>query len=73
MTRPQLVKDRQTKEPATDETAVVVHETLQQGVLLARAGLYGNVIRLLVPLVIAEAELQEGLDAIEQAIAQVSS
>ncbi|MCS6902945.1 MAG: 4-aminobutyrate--2-oxoglutarate transaminase [Candidatus Bipolaricaulota bacterium] len=68
----ELVKDRQTKEPASDETLAVIQECLAQGVLIAKAGLYGNVIRMLIPLVITEAELKRGLDAIESAIAKVS-
>ncbi|MCS6936898.1 MAG: 4-aminobutyrate--2-oxoglutarate transaminase [Candidatus Bipolaricaulota bacterium] len=68
----ELVKDRQTKEPASEETLAVIQECLAQGVLIAKAGLYGNVIRMLIPLVIQDAELKRGLDAIESAIAKVS-
>ncbi len=68
----ELVKDRMTKEPATEETAAIVKECLKQGVIIAKAGLYGNVIRMLIPLVISETELREGFDAIESAIAKVS-
>lgn len=68
----ELVKDRVTKEPATEETAQIVKECLKQSVMIAKAGLYGNVIRMLIPLVISDAELREGFDTIEQAIAKVS-
>ena len=68
----ELVKDRMTKEPASDETMAVVRECLANGVIIAKAGLYGNVIRMLIPLVIKEDELKRGLDVIEQAIARVS-
>jgi 4-aminobutyrate aminotransferase/(S)-3-amino-2-methylpropionate transaminase len=68
----ELVKDRITKEPASDETAAMVKECMKQGVIIAKAGLYGNVIRMLIPLVISETELREGFDAIESAIAKVS-
>lgn len=68
----ELVKDRTTKEPASDETMAVVRECLAHGVIIAKAGLYGNVIRMLIPLVIREDELQRGCDVIERAIAQVS-
>jgi 4-aminobutyrate aminotransferase/(S)-3-amino-2-methylpropionate transaminase len=68
----ELVKDRATKEPASEETMAIVHECLANGVIIAKAGLYGNVIRMLIPLVIKEDELKRGLDVIEQAIARVS-
>jgi 4-aminobutyrate aminotransferase/(S)-3-amino-2-methylpropionate transaminase len=68
----ELVKDRQSKEPATEETMAVIRDCLAHGVIIAKAGLYGNVIRMLVPLVIKESDLKKGFDAIESAIAKVS-
>ncbi len=68
----ELVKDRTSKEPASEETMAVIKDCLANGVLIAKAGLLGNVIRMLVPLVIKEHELQRGLDTIERAIAKVS-
>jgi len=65
----ELVKDRKTKEPAAEETAAIVKEALKNGALFARAGLYSNVIRLLVPLVITDEQLEEGLNILEAAIA----
>jgi len=41
----ELVKDRQTKEPAPDAVLKVFEETKRQGVLIGKGGLYGNVIR----------------------------
>jgi 4-aminobutyrate aminotransferase/(S)-3-amino-2-methylpropionate transaminase len=41
---------------------------LQHGVITMRAGLYTNCIRLLMPLVITDEQLQEGLDVLEAAI-----
>src|SRR5215212_1291273 len=41
----ELVKDRQTKEPAPDSVIKVFEETRRQGVLIGKGGLYGNVIR----------------------------
>ncbi len=65
----ELVKDRRTKEPAAEETASIVKEALKNGALFARAGLYSNVIRILVPLVITDEQLEEGLTILERAIA----
>jgi 4-aminobutyrate aminotransferase/(S)-3-amino-2-methylpropionate transaminase len=69
----ELVRDRETKEPASDETAQIIKETLQQGVIFAKAGLYGNVIRMLIPLVMSDEELNEGLDVLEGALAKISA
>ncbi len=62
----ELVRDSQTREPATKEAAELVKMACQRGVILISAGTYGNVIRFLAPLVISDAELDEGLDVLEQ-------
>jgi len=41
----ELVKDRETKEPAPQEVAKMLEETKRRGVLIGKGGLYGNVIR----------------------------
>jgi 4-aminobutyrate aminotransferase/(S)-3-amino-2-methylpropionate transaminase len=46
----------------------VVEEALQRGLLLLKAGVRGNAIRVLVPLVVTDAELDEALNAWEQAL-----
>ena len=69
----EFVSDRQSKEPAGAQTAQIVQEALDHGVIIAKAGLSGNVIRMLLPLVTSDAELTEGLDVLEQAIKAVSS
>lgn len=65
----ELVKDRKTKEPAKDLTARIQAEALQRGLLLLTTGTYGNVIRVLVPLTVEDAVLDEGLDVLEAAFA----
>jgi 4-aminobutyrate aminotransferase/(S)-3-amino-2-methylpropionate transaminase len=65
----ELVKDRETREPDADAVAKVTNYCLQHGVITMRAGLYTNCVRLLMPLVITDEQLQEGLDVIESAIA----
>jgi 4-aminobutyrate aminotransferase-like enzyme len=64
----ELVRDRATKKPAPELTNAVIERACQRGLLLLRAGLYGNVVRTLVPLVITDAQLEEGLDILEGAI-----
>jgi len=68
----ELVRDPDTKEPATTETDAVLKACYENGLLLLSAGLQGNVIRCLTPLVISDDELGLGLDILERAIAQVS-
>lgn len=68
----ELVRDRDTKEPATDEALAVAREAVAKGVILIRAGLHNNGIRLLPPLTIPEDMLNEGLDALGRAIEAVA-
>lgn len=67
----ELVRDRSTKEPATDETASVMHRCHDAGLIVIKAGLYDNVIRILVPLVVTDEQLREGLDILDRALAEV--
>jgi 4-aminobutyrate aminotransferase / (S)-3-amino-2-methylpropionate transaminase / 5-aminovalerate transaminase len=54
--------------PASDLASRVVAEALARGLLLLKAGVSGNCIRVLVPLVISDAQLEEALDAWESAL-----
>lgn len=69
----ELVKDPHTKEPAAEETAAVVKECLNNGLIVPRCGIYHNVIRILVTLVISNEQLNEGLDILDDALAKVCS
>ena len=64
----ELVRDPATKEPAPELVARVIEEALSRGLLLLKAGVYGNCIRVLVPLVIDDAQLDEALLVWEEAI-----
>jgi 4-aminobutyrate aminotransferase/(S)-3-amino-2-methylpropionate transaminase len=68
----EFVKDRETKEPATEETSAIVKECMKNGVAIASAGVYGNVIRFLNSLVITDEQLEEGFDVLDRAIAKVT-
>ena len=61
----EFVKDRHSKEPAKDFTVQVVKRCVEQGVILIYAGTHSNVLRFLVPLVVTDQQLDEGLDVIE--------
>jgi 4-aminobutyrate aminotransferase / (S)-3-amino-2-methylpropionate transaminase / 5-aminovalerate transaminase len=67
----ELVRDTMTKEPAQELAEAVIHEALQRGLLLLKAGVNGNCIRVLCPLTTSEAELDDGLRAWEDALAVV--
>jgi len=55
-----------------DTCGKVIQESLKNGLLLAGAGSHKNIIRLLVPLVITEEQLNEGLDVLDRAIETVT-
>jgi 4-aminobutyrate aminotransferase len=48
-----------------DETNRITREAREQGLLLLSCGIYGNVIRILVPFTIGDEELDKGLDILE--------
>lgn len=65
----ELVADRTTKTPAKELTLELIHRCVAQGVILIYAGTYSNVVRFLLPLVITDDQLDEGLDVIERELA----
>ncbi|MCD6488935.1 MAG: aspartate aminotransferase family protein [Desulfurococcales archaeon] len=75
-----LVKDRETKEPATEEAEEVVGRALEKGVIFAldMPDIYGeeftmrNVVKLKPPLVIKKEELDKALDVLEESLIEVS-
>jgi 4-aminobutyrate aminotransferase / (S)-3-amino-2-methylpropionate transaminase / 5-aminovalerate transaminase len=67
----EVVLDRETKEPDADRASAVVEEAAQNGLLLIKSGVYGNCIRVLTPLVVTDAELDEALGVWEQALDKV--
>jgi 4-aminobutyrate aminotransferase / (S)-3-amino-2-methylpropionate transaminase / 5-aminovalerate transaminase len=67
----ELVHDPATKEPAPELTVAIIDEALQRGLLLLKAGVNGNCIRVLCPLTTSEAELDDGLGAWEEALTAV--
>jgi 4-aminobutyrate aminotransferase / (S)-3-amino-2-methylpropionate transaminase / 5-aminovalerate transaminase len=65
----ELVKDRATRAPAREETAAFTKACYERGLVTITAGTFGNVVRTLMPLVIGDDDLEEGLDVIERALA----
>ncbi len=60
----ELVKDPDTKEPWLEATQAVNAGTLQRGVITIRAGLFSNCVRLLPPLNMTDAEIDEAMDVL---------
>jgi 4-aminobutyrate aminotransferase/(S)-3-amino-2-methylpropionate transaminase len=73
MTAMELVKDAESKTPDKERTGEVVEAALQEGLLLLTAGQYGNVIRTLMPLNIADDELEEGLAILARVFDKVAA
>ncbi|MGZ4372312.1 MAG: 4-aminobutyrate--2-oxoglutarate transaminase [Gaiellaceae bacterium] len=67
----ELVHDRGTKDPAPELATAVVEAASARGLLLLKSGIYANCIRVLVPLVISEGELDEALGVWEDALGSV--
>jgi 4-aminobutyrate aminotransferase/(S)-3-amino-2-methylpropionate transaminase len=67
----ELVQSQESKVPATEETKKIMQYCYEHGLITITAGTYSNVIRMLVPLVITEQQMDEGLNVLEAAIASV--
>jgi 4-aminobutyrate aminotransferase/(S)-3-amino-2-methylpropionate transaminase len=65
----EMVADPASKEPlAADKMGAIARGALENGVVVLTAGTYGNVLRLLPPINIEEALLEDGLNVLEVAI-----
>jgi 4-aminobutyrate aminotransferase/(S)-3-amino-2-methylpropionate transaminase len=67
----ELVRDPATKEPAPELASRITEEAARRGLLLLKAGVFSNCIRVLCPLVITDPVLGESLDAWEEALEAV--
>ena len=68
----ELVRNARTREPADSETTEVAKYCYQHGLITITAGTFNNVIRILVPLVVTDEQLDEGCSVIEAALAAVA-
>jgi len=69
----ELVRDRKTREPDPETTKRVQLEALKRGVVFPIAGVYGNVVRFLVPLTIPDDALLEGIEVLREAFAETTA
>jgi 4-aminobutyrate aminotransferase / (S)-3-amino-2-methylpropionate transaminase / 5-aminovalerate transaminase len=67
----ELVRDPATKEPAPELASRVAEEAARKGLLLLKAGVHSNCIRVLCPLVIGDSEVDEALGVWEDALEHV--
>ncbi len=68
----ELVRSKTSRQPADEETKQVAQYCYEHGLVLITAGSYGNVIRLLMPLVVTDSQMNEALDVLEAALASVA-
>jgi 4-aminobutyrate aminotransferase/(S)-3-amino-2-methylpropionate transaminase len=67
----EMVRNRETKEPADKETKELGRYCYEHGLITITAGTYNNVMRILVPLVITDEQMDEALDVMETGLAHV--
>jgi 4-aminobutyrate aminotransferase len=67
----ELVKDRKTKEPAPEATGQVMDRAKENGLLIGKGGLYGNVLRLSPMLNIAKSDVDEAIRILDKSFSEV--
>ena len=68
----ELIKDRTTKEPDAHAASDILAAAHHRGLVLIKAGMYDNVVRVLMPLCVTDEQLKQGLDIFEEAVATVA-
>jgi 4-aminobutyrate aminotransferase / (S)-3-amino-2-methylpropionate transaminase / 5-aminovalerate transaminase len=69
----EFVKNRRPEAPDPDLAKALVQAAGRRGLILLACGLYGNVVRLLAPLTIPDAQLKEGLNLFEEALHEAAT
>lgn len=68
----ELVKDRKSKQPATQETGKLRDLCREKGVLVGHGGPLGNVLRIQPPLIISQDLLDRAIDVVDMSISEIS-
>jgi 4-aminobutyrate aminotransferase len=69
----EVVKKKETKEPAPDFVADIFEKTKEQGLLIGKGGLYGNVIRVTPPLTVERTEIDHAMGILNDSFEKVSA
>jgi 4-aminobutyrate aminotransferase-like enzyme len=69
----ELVKDRKTKEPAAAELTQLLERSRDNGLLIGKGGLFGNVVRLSPPLNISKADVDEAIRLLDKSFSEVKA
>jgi 4-aminobutyrate aminotransferase len=67
----ELVRDRQTKEPAPAQATQLMERARDNRLLIGKGGLYGNVIRMAPPMNITKADVDEGIRLLDKSFAEI--
>jgi 4-aminobutyrate aminotransferase-like enzyme len=67
----ELVKDRQTKQPGAAEATQLLERARENGLLIGKGGLYGNVIRMAPPMNLSKTDVDEGIRLLDKALSAV--
>ncbi len=68
----ELVKNRDPHQPDADLTKALTKRAAEKGLVLLSCGLYGNVIRFLVPLTASDAIVREGLGIVAESLRELA-
>jgi 4-aminobutyrate aminotransferase len=68
----ELVEDADTKHPAAELTRRTTELARERGLVLLSCGLYSNVLRVLVPILADDADVEEGLEILEESLLEAS-
>jgi 4-aminobutyrate aminotransferase/(S)-3-amino-2-methylpropionate transaminase len=69
----ELVEDPDTKRPAAELTRRTTELARERGLILLSCGLYSNVLRVLVPILADDADVDEGLEILEESLVEAAS
>ena len=69
----ELVQDRETKAPATAETAMAMEAARENRLLIGKGGMYGNVLRISPPMNISRADVDQFLKLLDKALVACSA
>ena len=69
----ELVEDQVTKRPASALARRTTEIAREHGLVLLSCGLYGNVLRVLVPILADSSEAEEGLEILEESLVEAAS